>query len=507
MEDSSVTEEGVKHSRVLYEKEREKRDSILNNLTSIRSTMDALFENSIVPGVSALGIPADGGMAQLRSAVEARTAEASAAGKALDVQIRELDASISMHSGAVQKRDAAKKEIESARASMASRNIELLEFSAKLASAKTQLASLRADFAGTVRSAAELDGEISKKASALAAMKKEFENAEKALADVKTLRDTGMGTLESLELRRKSAGKECSSARADFESGISGAGFADEADYRAFCRSEDEIKRIEQGISEFNAALERTKALCGALEAETKNLAPVDLSALTMSLSGVKADRELVETQLTGLRVRLSGNAAILKECASISRQLEKADLDYRTIGALSKLVSGENEKRISFERYVLAAYFEDIIAAANLRFARMTDSRFILQRAVESGDKRKNLGLELEVYDNYTGKSRSVSTLSGGESFKASLCLALGMADVVQSHTGGIQLDTMFIDEGFGTLDPESLDSAIECLVELKSSGRLVGIISHVPELKERIGAKIEVSSTSRGSSARFAV
>ena len=144
---------------------------------------------------------------------------------------------------------------------------------------------------------------------------------------------------------------------------------------------------------------------------------------------------------------------------------------------------------------------------AANIRFGKMTSGRFELLRKQETGDMRKGQGLELEVYDNYTGKARDIKTLSGGESFKASLSMALGLADVVQAYSGGIQLDTMFIDEGFGTLDPESLDNAIECLMDLQKDGRLVGIISHVPELKERIDARLEVTTTNKGSMAKFRI
>ena len=134
-----------------------------------------------------------------------------------------------------------------------------------------------------------------------------------------------------------------------------------------------------------------------------------------------------------------------------------------------------------------------------------MSCNRFELLRKEEVGDKRKGQGLDLEVFDNYTGKSRDVKTLSGGESFKASLSMALGLADVVQAYSGGIQLDTIFVDEGFGTLDSESLDNAIECLVELQNDGRVVGIISHVQELKDRIDSKIVITSTNKGSKAEF--
>ena len=127
------------------------------------------------------------------------------------------------------------------------------------------------------------------------------------------------------------------------------------------------------------------------------------------------------------------------------------------------------------------------------------------MQRRKEPGSLRAAAGLDLEIFDQYTGQNRAVSTLSGGESFLASLALALGLSDVVQSYAGGIRLDAIFVDEGFGTLDPESLDFAIRALKDLQQAGRLVGIISHVAELKEWIDARLLLSSTQSGSSATF--
>ena len=134
-----------------------------------------------------------------------------------------------------------------------------------------------------------------------------------------------------------------------------------------------------------------------------------------------------------------------------------------------------------------------------------MSNNRYELYRSDNRETMASQSGLDLEVLDTYTGKKRHVRTLSGGEGFMASLSLALGLADVVQSYAGGISIDTIFIDEGFGTLDTESLDAAVKTLIDLQQSGRLVGIISHVPELKERIGARLEVTTTQRGSRAKF--
>ncbi|NLC94642.1 MAG: SMC family ATPase, partial [Bacilli bacterium] len=202
---------------------------------------------------------------------------------------------------------------------------------------------------------------------------------------------------------------------------------------------------------------------------------------------------------------KLQSNKRVLTNIKKTYQNITNKEKEYGVISDLAKVANGDNPQRIAFERYVLAAYFEDIIKAANQRLKKMTHDRYYLDRKDEKGKGRAQQGLDLEVYDYYTGKRRDVSTLSGGEAFMASLALALGLSDVVQSYAGGIQLDTIFIDEGFGTLDPESLDQAINTLISLQKQGRLIGIISHVQELKERIDVKLEVKPSKFGSTARL--
>ena len=177
-------------------------------------------------------------------------------------------------------------------------------------------------------------------------------------------------------------------------------------------------------------------------------------------------------------------------------------------IFGLADLANGGDTgmKGVSFERYVLGAILEEVLSAANLRLHDMSRGRYRLERSLEEGGRGAR-GLDIAVFDAYTGASRPANTLSGGETFLASLGLAMGLADVIQSYAGGIHLDTMFIDEGFGTLDPDTLDVAMETLVALQSQGRLVGIISHVPELQQQIGAHLVVTKTDEGSRAYFQV
>ena len=160
----------------------------------------------------------------------------------------------------------------------------------------------------------------------------------------------------------------------------------------------------------------------------------------------------------------------------------------------------GQNELKISFERYLQIEYLEQIVEAANERLKRLSNGQYYLKRSNRQESHGKQSGLGLDVYDAYTGQDRDVKSLSGGEKFNASLSLALGMSDVIQSYQGGVKIDTMFIDEGFGSLDDESLSKAIDTLIELQKSGRIIGVISHVQELKTAIPAILQVDKTKEG-------
>ena len=193
--------------------------------------------------------------------------------------------------------------------------------------------------------------------------------------------------------------------------------------------------------------------------------------------------------------------------------ELEKAMSEAREeitfLSRLNDLANGGEQgfKNVTFERYVLGAILDEVVYAANLRLQKMSRSRYSLERSDYTGGGRGKQGLDLAVMDAFTGQSRPANTLSGGETFLASMALALGLADVIQSYAGGIHMDTMFIDEGFGTLDPDTLELAMETLVQLQSSGRLIGMISHVPELKTRIPAHLEVTRGDDGSTAKFVI
>ncbi|MBQ3106109.1 MAG: SMC family ATPase, partial [Eggerthellaceae bacterium] len=227
-----------------------------------------------------------------------------------------------------------------------------------------------------------------------------------------------------------------------------------------------------------------------------------ELAALDARIAAENAQRE----QLIGRQTVNDGILATLKRIAQRSSGIDK---EYGELEILSHTANGKlsGKSRLAFETYVQGIYFDRIIAAANRRLAIITNGRYELMRRSTSADGRAQAGLDLDVLDNYTGKARDASSLSGGESFEASLSLALGLSDVVQSHAGGVQLDTMFIDEGFGSLDQEALQQAIRMLTSLSGGSKLIGIISHVDELKASIDRKIVVTRGREGSTLKLEV
>ena len=206
------------------------------------------------------------------------------------------------------------------------------------------------------------------------------------------------------------------------------------------------------------------------------------------------------KNNLTGMIRKLDAGISMnIKARDGIASVAESIDADNRRYAWLKSLADTVNGTvpgcdKIMLETYVQTVYFDRIINCANSRFMVMSDGRYELRRCRTAQNRRTQSGLELEVIDHYNGSTRSVRTLSGGESFMASLSLALGLADEIQRNAGGIQLDTMFIDEGFGSLDDEALSKAVGVLSELSSGNRLVGIISHVGSLQERIDRRITV-------------
>ena len=273
-------------------------------------------------------------------------------------------------------------------------------------------------------------------------------------------------------------------------------------DYKALDTFRTELHALDEAFNKaqavYDAALKHAQSVVepsDTVSNEVYDTAVEQRDDLVGALAAWDKETKHIETTLASLKTLEQAMGEAREEITFLSR--------------LNDLANGGEQgfKNVTFERYVLGAILDEVVYAANLRLQKMSRSRYSLERSDYTGGGRGKQGLDLAVMDAFTGQSRPANTLSGGETFLASMALALGLADVIQSYAGGIHMDTMFIDEGFGTLDPDTLELAMETLVQLQSSGRLIGMISHVPELKTRIPAHLEVTRGDDGSTAKFVI
>ena len=324
----------------------------------------------------------------------------------------------------------------------------------------------------------------------------ELQNAREAYAALEAEHRGARDQAEKADLRAARTRDELIQRLADAE-------FADEEAYAAALRGEAAVKQLEQVVQQHDKALASARDRHRRADKAAEGLKPPpleELEAATQAAADLWKETYELRVDLAAKQKALSALVAELESMAGQQSGLEK---QYGIYGRLADVAKGNNPRRVSFERYVLTLFLDDVLKAATHRFRRMTRGRFDLRR-LEDGAQGRLAGLDLEVLDSHTGKLRPVSTLSGGEGFLASLSLALGLVDVVQRESGGIRLDAMFVDEGFGSLDNEALDQCLRVLQDLQSGGRLVGIISHVEELKG-VDVRLEVRPSRRGSVATF--
>lgn len=272
-------------------------------------------------------------------------------------------------------------------------------------------------------------------------------------------------------------------------------------DFRIYLDQVTDINKLENEINHYNILVASKKELIISLTDYLRGIECVNLTTLQQRSDELDEGLALQKFSLEIISRVLNINSMVFDKLAQNRDSLGRVLSRYESISSIYNVAIGNKSNRIGFESYVLAHYFNQVVKNANLRLNQMTDKRFTLIIRQEKEKFGAYSGLELNVLDSYTGRQRDVDTLSGGESFKISLALSLGLADITTEISGGIDIKTLFIDEGFGSLDANSLDAAIECLYSLRLQGRYIGIISHVAELKERINAKISVVQLPTGS------
>ena len=318
------------------------------------------------------------------------------------------------------------------------------------------------------------------------------------------------GRQKTVEASVLQSQEEVKKRRSVYEQVMKKLGFEDEDSYHSKCMTEKEIEEAEQWTGSYQKELQELEANRGLLEQQLAGKDRKDTEQIRQEIKEASGELEVIRKEYMRLHNINDRNREIRE---NLKRNFEKnsgLQKQYEIIGNLSKTANGNlsGSAKLDFETYIQRQYFRQIIRAANKRLIRMTSGEFILQcRDVEKLGSQGQAGLDLDVYHMATDTVRDVKTLSGGESFMAALSMALGLSDIVQNTAGAIHLDTMFIDEGFGSLDDTSRDQAIRVLNDLADKDRLVGIISHVNELKEQMDHKLVVKKTDKGSSVSWSV
>ena len=332
-----------------------------------------------------------------------------------------------------------------------------------------------------------------------------IEAARKALNDLHILIEKNRAALDQGNQRMDALRKSTNELRVRFGDKLTAAGFEDERAYQLAKLPDAERESLDQQIRIYG---EQKKSLADQMATLKEKLADkekIDVAGLEQQRREQDAIRTNAENAEKAVASKLTIHGEALKDIKDARRQQKRREENWAIVRDLynccAGIAGGNRRAKMTFEAYVQQYYFKQVVAAANKRLTVLTDGLFTLRCKEEARDRVHQSGLDLDVLDRATGQWRDVSTLSGGESFLASLALALGLSDVVQAQSGAIRMDAMFIDEGFGTLDENALRNSLQVLSDLADGKRLIGIISHVHNLEERIENQIIVSKTLKGS------
>ncbi len=373
--------------------------------------------------------------------------------------------------------------------------------------ANQQRVAKKATFNERIRTIPEAYRDLSKLEENLRYLKKKIaqidakiEEAEQRLRDADTAYKRKEVYLDSLEKQLKKAKERLQTKKAIFQEKVRQAHFDTIDAYREARLDDNVLQTLIADVESYQESISRLKQKVDDLERKLENKQSIALETMEEKLLQYKREYEAALDRKNTYQQWQRQAIHFIEQIEDLYDKTRKLEKDLSIVQDVYEVVSGQNPKRISFERYLQIDFLDQIILAANERFRPLTDGQYALVRSERTEAYRRQSGLMIDVYDSYTGQLRDVKTLSGGEKFLASLCLALGMSDIMQSYQGNIRIDTMFIDEGFGSLDEESRHKSIDALIKIQESGRVIGVISHVQEVKQLFPARLEVRKTKEG-------
>lgn len=419
----------------------------------------------------------------------------------LNTKINQLENTLALLAKAKEQQKKAEDMLNAVTVQLQTAELKKSRFEVSLAEKSEQYSQLKSQL--QYSSKAELLSKVKALKNEADKIEKEIETSKATLEDVVKELSSLEGENSQLAVKREQIHKKAVAQSEKIKAVMNELGLTSRKDYEQRKMIEFEIAESEKDLEKYNQDLAKAESRTELYEKELKGIEYADVAQLKANCDNVYNLSQKIEKSYITYHTIFKGNQTSAKSIEQSYKTLEKQTEVCIMFKNLSDTANGSliGKEKIAFEQYIQGAYFQQIIAQANVRFSAMSAQRYELVHRTQSTNGRK-AGLELDVIDHYTNSIRSVKSLSGGESFKASLSMALGLSDVIQQQAGGIQIDAMFVDEGFGSLDDESLNTAITVLNQLTDGNRLVGIISHVNELKASIDNKIIVKSSPFGSS-----
>lgn len=410
---------------------------------------------------------------------------------------------------AKEERDGAQKQIEKLSLSKEQAESALSDLSGKTAALESALHEKEIRLAYPSKNfAQQRRGECEKKLTDLQNALKQAQNAfdeqEKALHGM-------LGECRSLEEQERTCAEDANTLRMQFSEAVRASGFADEEEYRGAlppdASGEEWLNGEQEAVQTYERDRQANAQHLARLIEETKGVQRVDLDALDAALQDANAKRKEADERCLAARSIFENHTGVYNGVASAKAEIADTEAAYERLRTLAELASGygSGDGVWSFDKFAVTEFFREILASANDHLAVMSGGKYALVHQTKGDRKNGHAGLNIEVRDAFTGEQRKTGSLSGGESFQVSMALALGLSGTVQAHAGGQRVDSMFIDEGFGSLDERVLDNAIAVLDRLAGDTRQIGIISHVAKLEECIPQKVLVRSGKTGSSLKI--
>lgn len=388
---------------------------------------------------------------------------------------------------------------DKASALIESKEKEIHQFELKAEVIKNEIKTLKSSLAYKTRDEAEKS--LKECENSLNLLEKKYKSADKEFKNVQKQLTSIQGAKEELERQVKELSESLDELSEAFKKAIKENGFESLEEYREALKEPGAIQKMEEDIAKYKEMCVQNSTGIQTIKEQLDDTIKVKLGELEESLNNISVFMSGLKKELDKYNFYIQNNNKLLERLLALMEERSIISERLKVVKSLNDAANG----KVHFQTYIQRQYFKQIIQAANRRLSSMASGKFLLKcRDIGTGGQGET-GLELDVYNPLTGKSRDAHTLSGGETFMASLSMALGMADIVQNTIGKTRLDTMFIDEGFGSLSDDVRDKAVNVLLGLAGNNRLVGVISHVSELKERIPEKLIVTKGNNGSSVKW--